>query len=169
MLTVEPNVIHQPKNLLATFSAARIKLVDIQRLSDNIRNRHARIEGGIGILEDHRCLLAERMDVRRGNDLPAAVEDLTTRRFVEIQKRASDRGFPTPRFPNQPKRLPLVDREGNTVNRLEGLGAKGTHIDVKVLPQVLDLNERGVLLRALLRLQFLIFGLIHRSRLPSQV
>ena len=50
---VEPHVLEQLKNALLPRGFAVGQLVDVQRLADDLLDRHARVERAVGVLKNH--------------------------------------------------------------------------------------------------------------------
>ena len=141
MLAVEPHAVHQLQNPLMALLLARVHLMYVQRLADDIRDRHARVERGIGVLENHRRLLAVLVDVRPGGDGLAVEQNLAFRGLVEVQQRAADGGFAAAGLAHESKRLALADGKGHVVHRLERLGLEHTDVDGEIFLEVFDLNQ----------------------------
>ena len=142
VLTVQADIAHQLQNAILTLLLGRIELMDIQRLADDIRNRHAGIQRRIRILKHHRSLLAEGLDIVLRHDLPAVVVNLTRRGLVKVQDCAADGGLAAAGFADQTQRLARFDGEAHIVHGLEGLGAEQTHIDIEVFFQVSYIDDR---------------------------
>ena len=66
VLRVQPYQAHQLQDAVSPLRAAAVKLMDIQRLADDVFHRHTRIQGRIGILEYHLHLLPKRMNIPGG-------------------------------------------------------------------------------------------------------
>ena len=142
MLGVQADIAHQLQNAVLPLLLAGIELVYVQRLADDIGDRHARVQRGIRILEDHGCLAAEGLNVGLGADGLAVVDDLAGRGLVEVQDGAADRRLAAAGFTDQTERFARMDGEADVIDGLQGLGAQKTHIDVEVLLQVAYLNDR---------------------------
>ena len=108
-------------------------MVDVQRLSDDIRHRHAGIQRRIGILEDHGGLGAERLDILGRLDGLSSVDDLTGCGLVQMQDRSSRRGLAASGLSYQAKGLTFTDRERDIIHRLEGRRFEETGIDIEIL------------------------------------
>ena len=85
-------------------------MVDVQALGDDVADDHARVQGGLGVLEDHlhlavqnACLLA-----LRPVDVLAVEEHLARRGLVEPHQDPSRRGLAAPRLPHEAKGLAPV-------------------------------------------------------------
>ena len=133
MLTVQTDMIHQLENAFIALRLRAAELVYIERLADDVGDRHARVQRRIGILEDHRRLLAELLNIRLGLDFLAVEDDFSRRRLVEVQNGSADRGLAAAGLADKPERLALADREGHAVNRLERLRLEHAHRNIEVL------------------------------------
>ena len=101
--------------------------VDQQRLADEVEQRHAGIERGERVLEDHLHLAAQRPQLR-----PAQPAHLDHRRRPVTRMRISPAGrldgpqdaargggLPAAALPDEAQRLPLVDVEVDAVHRAD--------------------------------------------------
>ena len=145
VLAVQADVAHQLQNALLTLLLAGVELVHVQRLTDDVGDRHAGIQRGVGILKDHGGLLAELLDVLLALDGLAVEDHLSGGGLVQVQNRAAHGGLAAAGLAHQAQRLALVDGEGDVIHGLEGLGAEEAHVDIEVFLEVLDLNERAIL------------------------
>ena len=116
-------------------------MLDVQGLSDDVRDRHAGIKRGVGVLEDHGGLPAELFDVLCGPDGFSPVDDLAVRGFVEVQDRASRRRLAAAGFADEPQGLSLHDVEGDVVHGLQGSCLEKARADRKILFQMADPDE----------------------------
>ena len=144
MFTVEADTLHELKDARLPLRPRRIGFVDIQRLSDNIGYRHARVQRGVWILKDHGGLFTEVMDLLRGADLFSVVENLAGGRFVQVQDGTAHRSLPTTRFADKAERLPLFNRERHAVHRLERLCLEHADVDVEILFQIAHVDQRQI-------------------------
>src|SRR5262245_32609157 len=81
------------------------------RLGDDLTHSHARIERGVGILEDHLHLLAHRdhgVPIEPGQ-IGALEANLATRRIVEAQYQPAERRLAAARLANEAQRLAGAD------------------------------------------------------------
>ena len=113
--------------------------VDVYALGDDVADDHARVQGGLGVLEDHLHLPVEgpALIARRLVDVLAPVEHLAARRIVEPDQDPSRRGLAAARLADQAESLALVDLERDPVDRLQVLPA-----DPEVLLEVFYLEQR---------------------------
>ena len=155
VFAVQANIAHQLQNPLLTFRSLVVHFMDIQRLTDDIRDGHTGVEGGIGILENHSGLLAEFLNIALGNDLLTVIPDFTGSRLIQMQDGTANSGFTTTGLTNKTQCFTLMDGEGNTVHSLQGLCFESTHTDIKILLQILDFQ------------QGLLFVITHWSSPPS--
>jgi hypothetical protein len=124
------------------------ELVDDQRLSDDRAHGHARVEGGVGILEDDlhvAAKVAERALVE-GGDVLAFEDDLARCRLDEAEDAPAGGGLATSRLAHQPQRLALLNGEGHVVHGVDArhLPREEPTPDREVLLEVLDLEERSL-------------------------
>ena len=90
--------------------------VDAQLIGDDAAHRHARVERGVGVLEDDLDPAAEGSDARRsGADELFAVKGYRARRGVqESQYHPACRGFAAPRLADQGNGLAVSHVEADT-------------------------------------------------------
>ena len=94
--------------------------MDLHRLGDDVADRHARIERGVRILENHLQVaahLAHVAAVELGQIL-ALKDDLALGRLVELQNRAAGGRLAATRLADEPQCLTLLDIERDAVDRL---------------------------------------------------
>ena len=84
VFAVQSDIAHQLKYTFMALLLGAIELMDVQRLTNDIRYGHTRIQGRIRILENHGRLLAEFFDIRLGFDLLSVVPDLAARGLIEM-------------------------------------------------------------------------------------
>jgi hypothetical protein len=96
-------------------------IVEVQRLTDHLLDRQARIERVGGVLKHHLKRNAERrqLSLCQTRDVRAVDGDLTVVRFQETNDAAPYGRLSTPRLTDQRQRLARADREGNVVDRVE--------------------------------------------------
>src|SRR5712692_3189101 len=91
--------------------------------SDRFENRRTdvlpRVEGGIGVLEDHLHLppVGPECPPSKPRDVTSIELDLTPCRLGQAHDCPAQCGLPAPRFPDEAEGLPLPDGEGHTVDR----------------------------------------------------
>ena len=122
-------------------------MVHIQRFAHDVRHGHARVQRGIRILEHHRRLRAELLQVRFRLDGLAIVNDFARRRLVQLEDGAPNSRLAAAGFAHQTERFALIDGEGHIIDRLQRLGAEEAHVDVKVFFQSFDFQQWLVHLR----------------------
>ena len=144
MLAVQADIAHQLQDAVLAFLLAGVELVHIQRFADDVGNRHAGVQGGVGILEDHGGLLAEGVDVLLGLQGLAVVPDLAGSGLVQVEDGAAHGGLAAAGLTHQTQSLAPLDGEGYIVHRLEGLGAEEAHVDVEILLQVAYIQQHIV-------------------------
>src|SRR5205823_3281561 len=110
---------HDLEQLLraATTRAAVADVVDEQRLRDDVTDRHARIERGVGVLEDDLQLASYLAQARllHPRQVLTAEHDGPGRRLQQLQDAISGGRLPRSRFPHESKRLTGIDVEGDIV------------------------------------------------------
>ena len=100
--------------------ARRGELMDDQRLADDRADRHARVERGVGILEDDLHVAAQRaqrLAVER-DDALAFEPHLARGRLDEPQDAAPGGRLAAAGFADEPQRLAGADLEADTVDRV---------------------------------------------------
>jgi hypothetical protein len=93
--------------------------VDFQRLGHDPGSRHARVQAGVWILEDHLHPPPDASQGRAfdGGDLLTFEDDLATGWAVQAQDRPPHRALATTGFAHQPDGFALPDRKRNAVDR----------------------------------------------------
>ena len=122
----------------------RQDLVDAHRLTDDVADRHARIERREGILEDHLHLLAHREHfvAARLREVGALEQDLAVGRIVEAKHDAAERRFPAAGFADEAERLAGRDIERHLVDGPHQLlRLEETAADRKELRDALQLQD----------------------------
>ncbi len=97
------------------------QIVDLQRLGDDVADRHARVQRRVGVLEDHLHLaahLAHLAAVQLGQVL-AVEDDLAAGRLVELQDGAAGGGLAAAGLADQAEGLALLDVERDAVDGLD--------------------------------------------------
>ena len=139
MLSVESDGCHEVQDFFAALFPVGVELMHIQRLPDNIFDRHARVQRRIRVLEDHLHLLAHVGDVLCRDRL-AVEDDLACRRLIEPQNRASDGRLAAAGLADQTQRLAAPDGKRHIVDSFQGLRAQKTRADREILLEVFDLH-----------------------------
>ena len=139
MLGVEAHGCHEVQDFFAALFPVGVELMHIQRLPDNIFDRHARVQRRIRVLEDHLHLLAHVGDVLCRDRL-AVEDDLACRRLIEPQNRASDGRLAAAGLADQTQRLAAPDGKRHIVDSFQGLRAQKTRADREILLEVFDLH-----------------------------
>ena len=142
MFAVQPHMVHQLQNARHALFLGLVKFMDIQRLADDVGDRHAWVQGRIGILKDHGGLFAELLDIGWGLQLFSVIPDFAAGGLIQMQDRAANGGLAAAGLAHQTQRLSLVDAEGYAVHRLERFGLEHTYVDIEVFFQVFDFNQR---------------------------
>jgi hypothetical protein len=119
--------------------------VYVYTLGDDIADDHSRVQGGLGVLENHLHLAVERLALiaLRLVDVLAPEEHLAARRLVEPDQHPSHGRLAATRLADKAERLALFDLECDPVDRLQ------VHLaDPEVLLEVFDLEQRPAVLLA---------------------
>ncbi len=130
--------------------------MDLHRLDDRFSDRHARVQGGIGVLENDLEVLSDPPQILLGHpsDILPFKEDPPTGGIEEPKEGPSQRGLSTAGFSNEPERFPRVDIEAHIVHRLHVV----LGLPEKALPDrepglhILELKERFPRIDPLMRL-----------------
>ena len=96
-------------------------IVGAQRLPHDAPDRMPRVQRRVRILEDHLHPSANgpELGVGHGRDVDPVEHDSSRRRLVEPQDRPTERRLATPGLPHEPERLAPLDRQRDTVDRLD--------------------------------------------------
>ena len=123
--------------------------MDLEPLADNLAHDHARIEGGIGILEDH--LHPARESPRLGSVETGgilAVEDhLAAGRRIDALDRAAKRRLAAAGLADEAEGLSPLDGEIDAVDRLHHPSARDREMGAQ--PVQLELHAHAVCLAAM--------------------
>ena len=118
-----------------------------QRLAQDLADRHARIERGVGVLEDDLRLPAERAQlVGVEREQVAALEtDAAGIRLDQAQHQPADGGFAAAGFADQRQRLAGIDMEADAVDRPDERRRPAEQIarGREMLDQVFGFEQRG--------------------------
>jgi hypothetical protein len=95
--------------------------MDNQRLDLNVVDRHARVEGGVGILKDHlhSCSHVLHALVIQGENVFTVVQRFSGTLLLQSENGPSQSGFTAARFADHSEDLSAVQIEAYTVNSLE--------------------------------------------------
>ena len=87
------------------------QFVDVQRLADDLLDRHARIERAVGVLENHLELAPPRAQHRAAHprDVLAVEQNAARRRLDQPHDGAAQRRLAATAFADQPQRFPRLD------------------------------------------------------------
>ena len=119
--------------------------MDAQRLADDLADAHARVERGVGVLENDLHLaahFAQRRRRQRGK-LLAPERDRSRSGLDQMHHTPAQRCLAAAGFADEPERLTRLDRERHTVDRLD-ISAGATEQTVPhrvVLFQVADFEQ----------------------------
>ena len=160
MVAVQPHQIQQMSDLFIPLLFAGIQMVDVQRLADDVADRHAGIQGRVGILKDDLHFPAELGNVLRRNR-HALVDHLTAGGLVQVQETPAHGGLAAAAFAHQTEGFARVDGEANAVHRLQRRVLEPAGVDGEILLQIPNLQQ-------MLRLPGLLFQpFTHEASPPS--
>jgi len=121
-----------------------------QRLADNVTHRHARVQTGIRVLEDHLHLAPhEAHGLRAQVDQVLSSEVHIPRRgLIKLQNGAAGGRLAAARFTHQAERFAAVDIKRHAIYRVHGadLAADDPAIDGKMHHQVFDAHQGFVMI-----------------------
>jgi len=114
------------------------------RFANDFAHRHAGVEAGIGVLEDHLHLAAHQAQFFAfGLDQVAAFKNHTARGgAVKLQNGASSSGLAAARFANQAQSFAFVDLKRNAIHRMDCanlLANEGALHDGEVFDEIFNL------------------------------
>jgi len=95
--------------------------VDLQGFGDDLAHGHARVQGGIGVLEDdlHATPHAPQLASLQLRQIHPIEDHPPARRPVQLQDGPADGGLPATGFPDQPQGLPPPDLERHAIHRVD--------------------------------------------------
>ena len=116
------------------FSFAGGEPEGLDRLGDDLPDRHARIERRVRILKDHLHVLPRAAQLRAGQlrDVDVAEHHAAARRLDEPQHRAAERRLAASRFADEPERFAGKNVERHAVDRLHDAVAAEIEVDLQV-------------------------------------
>src|SRR5581483_5518738 len=118
-----------------------------QGLAEDLPDRHARIERGVGILEDDLRLLAERAQliVVEGKQVAALETDAAGIRLDQAQHQPADGGLAAAGLADQRQRLAGIDVEADAVDGFDEGGRPAEQIPRgrEMLDQIFGVEEGG--------------------------
>src|SRR5665647_2994970 len=123
VLGAEPDGLEQLEDALLALGLGT-DLVDIERLADDIAHAHARVQGGVRVLEDDLHVAAQPLHLRPrgGHDVDALEGDRAGRRRDEPQHGAPRGGLAATALADQAQGLALLDREADAVDGVDLAG-----------------------------------------------
>ncbi len=147
-LEVEADGLHDLLDAGIAFCLRLVGTCDIDRLCDDVRDGHARIQGAIGVLEDELHLLAclrERLSLER-REILAVEDDLARRGLREAQDALAGRRLATAGLADDSKRLAAVQLERDILEGMHDLVGVSEHTCLHriVLRQMLDLEHDSI-------------------------
>src|SRR5450756_999492 len=123
VLGAEPDGLEQLEDALLALGLGA-DIVDLERLADDVAHAHARVQRGVRVLEDDLHVAAQPLHPgpRGGHDVDALEGDRAGRRRDEPQHSAPRGGLAAAALADQAKRLTLIDREADAVDRVDLAG-----------------------------------------------
>jgi len=120
VLGIEAHAIHELAHGLA-HASRRINLLDAERRTQDGADRLARVEGVVGVLEDHLRLLAHgaHRPPRQSGHVRAVDHHAARGRVDQFEDGATRRGLAAATLPHQAERLGSFHVEAHAVNRLD--------------------------------------------------
>jgi hypothetical protein len=144
---VEADHLEQLLYLLPAAALGRDVRVDLERLADDVADRHPWVQRGVGVLQhdlDVPSQLPEPLPVHR-EDVLALEQRLPGGRLLEPHQELRQGGLPAARLTHEPERLATVQVERDTVDGLHvahRLLEDDTFGEGEVLDQVAHLEQR---------------------------
>ena len=124
-------------------------IVNEQWLTDDLTDVHARVEAGIGILEDHLHPLAGAAQVfaLQADQIDIFEINVAGSGSVKLQDGAPGGGFSTARFAHQANRLAFADGEGDAIYGVHHahLALEYARQDGEMFDQIIDAHEYVVI------------------------
>src|SRR5687768_1478802 len=107
---VEAHVFQQLLHPLAPLRSALHETVRPQRLSNYVPDGHARVEGGVRVLEDHLHVATHRPQILSlcARDVAPTEDDVPSRRLVELEDGAPRCALSAARLAHQPQGFTLA-------------------------------------------------------------
>ena len=141
VLGVEPDEVEQLLDPLAAPTLRHDVLVDLERLSDDVADRHPGVERGVGVLEDDLDVATQPAHLAPGRAAPVGTleDDLARGGLLEAHEQPAQRGLATAGLADDAERLALVQVEAHAVDGLDlaDRAAQHTLLDRVVLDQFL--------------------------------
>ena len=115
---VEADDLQQLLHTLGLGLALR-EVMDLDRLADDVADGHARVQGGVGVLEDHLHAAAHLPHLLSGERRQLGPVELhrSGRRLVELEDRPAGRRLAAAGLADEAERLALLDEEVDPVDR----------------------------------------------------
>ena len=150
---MRPDGLEQRAHLLDLLGP-RADAVHEQRLAHDLADRHARIERGVGVLEDrlHVAAEAEQFGLRGVRHVRAFEEHAARGRLFQPHDGAAERRLPAAGFAHKAERLAFLHVEADAVDRahVADLGREHAAAHGIVFLQSLDDEKRSSRSRSLL-------------------
>ena len=140
MLRRQADTLEHGKNLIVHILAGLADVVRLERLGDDIMHRHAGVQRGVRVLEDHLHLAADGLQLalfHMGNVL-AVQDDLALARLIDADDGTRAAAFAAAALAHQAEGAAPAQRKADIVHGVDlGLGA-----DREIFGQVFDLQDR---------------------------
>ena len=148
----EPDALEQRRDAILALPAFRYT-VDMHGLADDRAGRHARIERGVGVLEDHLHPLPvghHRGGVEAGNVF-VFQPDRALGRLKQLQHRATDGGLAAAGLADETQRLAMFDPEAHAVHGIDMPPdpREDALVDRKMLLEAVHVEQRRAGIRRL--------------------
>ena len=140
---VQANDPHDLLHLLLRLAPTRDSKV-AQRLGDDVAHRHARVQGRVGVLEDHLDLLAHpaQLLATQLGHVHVPEEHAARRGGLEPNDDPAQRRLSAAGLADEAQRLALPDHQVHAVHRMHDRPAQQATPGREVLDQLLDANKR---------------------------
>src|SRR5215469_3158247 len=141
----------KPQKLVHAFRAARWRhdMVQRKRLGENLPDGHARIEGGIGVLEDELRVAAQRPELTllEGRDIATVETDASRCWFDQPQHQPAERRFTAAGFAYERECFADLERKAHFIHGGHDCGrtAENRAASDELAADILDL-EQGALM-----------------------
>src|SRR6266700_3297509 len=138
----------KPQKLVHPLRAARWRddVVQRKRLGENLPDGHARIERGIGVLEDELCVAAQRPELTllEGRDISTVETDASCRWFDQPQHQPAEGRFATAGFADEREGFAGLERKAHPIHGGYdgGRTAENRATRDELAADVLDLEQR---------------------------
>ena len=118
VLRVEAHQVDELLDARRPLAAGEHVGVDAERLGDDVAHRHARVQGGVRVLQHHLDVAAHLTELAgvEGRDVPTLVEELTLGGLLQGHDEAPERGLATAGLTHHAQGLAAVEVEVHTID-----------------------------------------------------